>query len=369
MTRTRLTRWSLRGATALFAASAAIAWFAGPAARPVDAAPAPQGPPPAAVAVASVVRDAVAPTTWVTGSIESRDDARVASELAGRVLWVADVGARVARGGVLARLDEAPLRLEAAQREAALARLDAQLALAQRQVERLSSLGRRSSIAETQLDQARSERDVLAASRAEAAAVLAESRRRVDAAVVRAPFDGIVVERAVRSGEFVQVGAAVARFVDTANLEVRAAAPLALVDRLAPGLPVTVRAQGRELPATLRALVPVGDSASRQVELRVALGEGGWTAGGAVEVLLPLADAREALLVPRDALVLRGGEAFVYRVGEDQRAQRLPVRPGAARGAEVVVETEADLAPGDPLVVRGAERLSDGQVVNVVAGA
>jgi RND family efflux transporter MFP subunit len=367
MSTPRIFRDTLRGAAALLLGSAAIAWFAWPAARPADAAATAPTPPPAAVSVAPAVRDAIAPTTWVTGSVESRDDARIASELAGRVLWVAEIGARVARGEPLARLDEAPLRLQGAHDEAALARIEARLALAQRQVERLDSLDGRSAVAQTQLDQVRSERDVLAAERAQAAAVLAESRRRVQAAVVRAPFAGIVVERVVRPGEFVQVGAPVARFVDTGNLEVRAAAPLALVDRLVPGIPVIVRAAGVERAATLRAMVPVGDASSRQVELRVALVEAGWMAGSAVEVALPAADAREALLVPRDALVLRGAESFVFRVGDDARAQRLAVRTGPARGDAVVVE--GGLEPGDRLVVRGAERLSDGQAVTVVAGS
>lgn len=369
MQRSPFARWPLRSLFAVAVLASVLVVLAWPVARPAAATETAPAPPPAPVAVAPALREAVAPTTWVTGTVESRDDARVATELAGRVLWVAEVGAQVARGEPLARLDDAPLSWQAAQDEAALARLDAQLALAERQVVRLSSLERRSSVAETQLDEARSARDVLAASRAEAAARSAESRRRVAAAVVRAPFDGVVAERALRSGEYAQVGAPVARLVDTGRLEVRATAPLALLGRLEPGLPVTVRAAGVEQPATLRARVPVGDAASRQVELRIALDGEGWTAGGAVEVLLPAEAAREALLVPRDALVLRDGAAFVYRIGDDRRAQRLAVTPGAARGSEVVVETEADLAPGDPLVVRGAERLSDGQAVDVVAGA
>lgn len=362
--RRSLRRFGAAGAVALLAT-----WLLWPATRPVGATDAPAAPPPAAVAVAAVQRDAVAPTTWVTGSVESRDDARVASELAGRLTWVAEVGTRTARGEVLARLDAAPLRLQAAQDEAALARLDAELALAERQVERLSSLDRRSSVAETQLDQVRSARDVLAASRAGAAAVLAESRRRVHAAEVRAPFEGVVVERALRAGEYAQVGAPLVRLVDTTRLEVRATAPLALVERLEPGLEVVVRADGTEHAATIRALVPVGDSASRQIELRIALDDGRWNAGAAVEVRLPAGVTREALLVPRDALVLRGSETFVFRVDDDQRARRLAVRPGDARGDAVVVEVEGGLDAGDPLVVRGAERLGDGDAVTVVAGA
>src|SRR5882762_2330100 len=58
--------------------------------------------PPVVVEIAIARAAHVAPRAWIPGSIVGRDDARIAGIVAGRVLWIAEVGQRVAAGGVLA---------------------------------------------------------------------------------------------------------------------------------------------------------------------------------------------------------------------------------------------------------------------------
>ena len=67
--------------------------------------------------------------------------------------------------------------------------------------------------------------------------------------------------------------------------------------------------------------------------------------------------------MPRDALVLRGSETFVFRVGADRKAERVAVETGRSSGA--LVEVLGGIAIGDTLVVRGAERLAPGQAVAI----
>ena len=80
--------------------------------------------PPAMVSVAPAVRTDFAPRHWAPGSIISRRDARVASELEGRVLQVAEVGQHVRAGQALAVLDDTALRLRERESEAELARTE-----------------------------------------------------------------------------------------------------------------------------------------------------------------------------------------------------------------------------------------------------
>jgi len=68
--------------------------------------------------------------------------------------------------------------------------------------------------------------------------------------------------------------------------------------------------------------------------------------------------------VPRDALVLRDNEVFVYTVGEDDTARKVTVTTGAGRDS--LIGVVGDLRAGDPVVVRGAERLREGQALKVV---
>ncbi|HVF34882.1 MAG TPA: efflux RND transporter periplasmic adaptor subunit [Candidatus Saccharimonadia bacterium] len=328
-----------------------------------QAAAKPQGPPPAPVEVAEAATSEIAAVQWVPGSVMARDDARIASELAGRIVAVADVGERIEKGDVIARLDDEALRLAVREAESSLSRIDAQRGYQARQLERLTQLKSRSSIAETQLDEARSQHDMLAHDRARAAVAVEESKRRVREATIRAPFTGIVAARETQLGEYIQPGATVVRLVNTERLEVRAQAPVSLGATLRAGDAVTLRDGARSDAEQIRAVVPVGDAQSRQLEVRIAVDDSTWPVGAAIEVALPIGSTASVVAVPRDALILRGRETFVFKVGADNKAERVSVETGSADGA--MVEVKGAIVAGDRLVVRGAERLQQGQALEI----
>ena len=181
--------------------------------------------------------------------------------------------------------------------------------------------------------------------------------------VVRAPFDGIVAERHTQQGEYLVTGASVARLVDTAAPEVRVRAPVELARHLGQGTAVRVRSADGERDYPVSALIPVGDEASRQLELRIVLDDLQAPVGTAVDVGLPSAEARSVVAVPRDAVILRREGDFVLRVDPAGKAERLAVKTGAA--VDDLVEVSGDVRAGDRLIVRGGERVEPGQAVSV----
>lgn len=342
----------------VMAAAALLAAFAGLANGQ-------SGPPPAPVTVAEVTRGNVRATATATGTVVSRSDARIAAEVPGRLVWVAEAGDEVARGAPVARVDTESLELERRENETHVRRLGANADLLETQLARLTALGDGIASA-SQVDEARA-RLAMARQEAEQARVaLDRTRHRIARAVIRAPFPGHVVERIRQPGEFVEPGAEVLRLTDTGNVEVVARAPVNEATHLAVGDPVTVHQGARATPSRIRAIVPVGDERSRMLEVRVTPGEAGWTIGSAVRVGLPAADGARAVVVPRDAVIVRATEVYVYRVGKDQVAERVPVRLGA--GDVSRVEVLDGLQAGDRVVVRGGERLRDGQAVRVATG-
>ncbi|TLY68281.1 MAG: hypothetical protein E6K46_10340, partial [Gammaproteobacteria bacterium] len=94
---------------------AALAGIA--AASALTGAHAADGPPPSAprvvVEVGTVSVRPVTVNSWIPGSIVSRADARIASVIGGRVMWIAEVGTRVREGDPIARLDDTMPRLRA----------------------------------------------------------------------------------------------------------------------------------------------------------------------------------------------------------------------------------------------------------------
>lgn len=324
-----------------------------------------QAPPPAIVGVANAVTTQLAPVHWAPGSVISRRDAKVASEQDGRVVRVAEVGQRVRAGEALAVLDGTALGLREQEAQADVARIQAQLDMAARQEQRYAQLAAQQNIARAQYEQLRADRDMLVQELARARALLAQTRHQRTQMVVRAPFDGVVAERSVQLGEYVNTGDAVARLVDTITQEVRVRAPVDLAEHLRVGMPVQVRAGREERTHPVSALVPVGDEASRQLELRIAMDAGELPVGTAVDVGMPSARTRTVVAVPRDAVILRREGDFVLRIASDDTAERLPVTTGAE--VDGLVEVQGAVKAGDRLVVRGGERIEPGQSVKVQA--
>jgi len=114
----------------------------------------------------------------------------------------------------------------------------------------------------------------------------------------------------------------------------------------------------------LRAIVPVGDIASRTIEVRLVLPAGAGLVGDAAKVFIPSAQPHNVLAVPRDALVLREDNTYIFKVDKKSQAQRVAVEIGSEEGP--LVEVKGMIGPGENVIVRGAERLEAGQKVRAI---
>ena len=324
-----------------------------------------KGPPPAPVVVATAESRMLAPVTWYPGTVISRNQARVAAEVEGRLEWVADVGTAIAEGDVIAQLDDALLRQTLAEGEAAMASERARLTYLDAQVERLEKLVAQKTATRSRLDEAVAERDVARSELRAARARVALTGERLARTRIKAPFGGIVTERVRQSGEWAKSGDAVVRIVDTAALEVQIWIPIAALAFVREGSELALEANPHKTTGAVRTIVPVGDNRSRLYDLRLAIDGLSWPVGQDVRVAIPTAAARAVVAIPRDALVLRRDGAAVYRVGDNDLADRVAVSPGIAHGELIEVD---GIAPGDRVVIRGGERLRPGQPVKVMPG-
>lgn len=306
------------------------------------------------------------PHIQVAGTIISRNDTRLAAQVEGQVTWVADVGSAIAQGEAVARLDDVLIQdaLDEAQ-----TRVDRELASVkfnQAEVKRLVKLAESNHAAQSRLDQAN--RD-LAFARSELAAArsrVSQATERLERTVISAPFTGVVSEQFIQVGEWADSGTAMVRLVDTSTLEVQAWVPLTTLPFLGKESAIDINVEGVVVSGTIRTLVPVGDDQSRLYELRLSLQDGAWSAGQSVRVSIPTAAAQSRVAVPRDALVVRRDGTRVFRVRDDDTAERVAVTTGTAAGEWISVE--GGIRPGDRVVIRGGERLRDGAAVKVSGG-
>ena len=118
---------------------------------------------------------------------------------------------------------------------------------------------------------------------------------------------------------------------------------------MAEGDLLRVQHGGSETTGWLRVLVPVGD-ASRLFEIRVQIQGTDWTVGAPVRVAVPVAAARQALVVPRDALVIRSFGIHVFVVLEEGQVEMRPVE--VRYGEQDWIAVDGSLRAGESVVIR-----------------
>lgn len=323
------------------------------------------GPPPAPVQVAEAGIQPLAPSAHVPGTVISRNDARLSSEVAGRLVWVAEIGERFAAGEPVARVDDTQLLLQQKEYEGTVASEESRRGFLERESGRLRQLAAENVAAKNQLDQVESDLQASTSNLAVARARLAQINVQLERTRLRAPFDGVVTERLQAPGEHTAIGDEVVRLVDPDNLEVVARAPLSMLGFVSNGDSLQVTGGNRMEDGVVRTMVPFGDGRSHMFELRVHVTSQKWKVGDAVRLAVPSAEPTEVLAVPRDALVLRREGASVFRITPEGTAEQVPVVAGVGSGDMIAIS--GNVRAGDRVVIRGAERLRPGQPVNILA--
>ena len=316
------------------------------------------------VALASI--QSIAPDTIVPGTVVSRSDARLAAEVTGRLMEVAEVGAFANSGDAVARIEDTIITLRKEELLAEVQRAEARLKYLESEERRYVKLANSNLAAATKLEETRSDRDVSRGDLKVAKSRLAQVEDQLSRTVIRAPFNGIVVERLLMPGERVDIGENVVRMVNQQHLEVIARAPLEYYSFVKPGQELAIRTGNVLTSGTVRTVVAVGSENTHQFELRLDIEGNSFPVGQTLRVSVPTSNVREALVVPRDALVLRPGGITVFVVDSDQNAKQIMVTTGIGSGDQI--EVIGDLSDGDMVIVRGNERLRPGQSVSIMEG-
>ncbi len=325
------------------------------------------GPPPARVQVAEVGGGSIQAEWSFLGDVRALKRAKLAAGAAGEVREVfVRVGDHVKKGELLVDIDPslAAARVRAAQasKQAGAAELER----AKRDADRLTGAGP-DIAALAEIEQATSERKRAIAERGRLKAAEAEARAQLGRHRVRAPFDGVVANRAVDPGDWVDPGVEVVELVDDAGVEVLVSAPPDVALYLETDDKALLRYKGASVPATVAGVVRALDDESRTVRVRLVPDEAAaWLLpGAAIDVLLEIERSEpDAVVIPRDALVYGIADIHVVKVA-DGHAEPVPIEIVARGRDRVLVKAEA-LAAGDAVVTRGNERVFPGQPLTIV---
>lgn len=293
----------------------------------------------------------------VTGRIVPKREASVGAKANGTLAeLLVDVGDRVKKGQVMARLDTANAVIGLEQARAAKAMAQAGFENARLNVERSRQLHKTGGVAQAQLDAAEAGFEQAKAGLEQAIAAEKAAAQMLYDHSIRAPFDGVVTARQITVGEFVAVGMPAFTLVDTEDLEIILPVPETVVGAVQPGAEVSgvINPTGQPFTARVRVVGEVIDAQGRTVEVRAdPVGERSTSVRPHAMVEVSFAqESAQGLFLPRQAL--RGSDrAYFVWVVEDGTLVRRDVR------AEV-------LSPG---IVRILEGLEGNETIVADAGS
>jgi membrane fusion protein (multidrug efflux system) len=276
-------------------------------------------------------------------------------EVAGRIAAIGfQEGQKVTKGAALVRLDPAI-------NEAEVQQARANHKLAQSKYDRAVDLAKSNFISGQARDEAENNLRV-----AEAALRLAEAK--LAKMEIRAPFSGVIGLRSVSVGDYVKEGADMVNLESIDPLKVDFRVPEVYLADVAVGQSLTVTLDalpGRSFEGKVLALNPLLDSAGRSIVIRAQVrnGDTQLRPGMFARVALITRTARNALVVPEQAIVPQGEDQYVFRVA-DGKAERVKVEVGLRRDGKV--EVVKGLAAGDVVVTAGQLKLRDGTRVAIV---
>jgi HlyD family secretion protein len=379
---------------------AAAAIVAGTAAFPAFAedapAPAAEGTRPPAISVVPSEVRTVTETISVTGTLIPREEVQVSVDIEGLKIdeILVDEGDSVTAGQVLARLSTDTLEIQLAQNDSQLKRAEAAIAQAKSEIASAKATLTEVEAARTRaeslvgkqvISQDVLERRVSAAEIAEARVITAEQgvataeadkalieaqRREIELRMtkteIKAPTDGIVLEKAARIGAVASASAgALFRIARDGLVELDAEVIETELGRVQPGQAVTVLPAGGEpVTGTVRLVSPEVNAATRLGHVRVAFPKGtplrfGSFGRGTIEVA-----SRDGVTVPVSAVVTAEGVSTVQAVDGDVVKTRT-VETGLSAGG--FIEIVEGLKAGEAVVARAGTFLRDGDRVTPVA--
>jgi RND family efflux transporter MFP subunit len=305
----------------------------------------------------------LAPKIWIAGTIISRHDARLSSEVEGRIESLLEVGDMIEKGEVIASIDATTIRMRLEEAKAEITPIKAKLNFFNREVARLDKLAKENNAAKNRLDEVISDRDEMRGELSMKQTRLAQARDTLKRTTILAPFTGVVAERFKEEGEWAKTGDELVRLVNTESKEIQGRIQQESAVFIKKGNPIEVTDGQKQTMAIVKTLVPVGDDISRLYEIRLEFQEPDWMAGHAVRMKIPTAIPQSALAVPRDALVIRENTIKVFRILENNTAEAVFVKTGIAN--DNLIQVIGDINEGDKIVVRGNERLNPQQQVTI----
>ncbi len=327
-----------------------------------------QEQPPAKVVISKIIFQEVAQNRSFIGTLYYDRISHVSSEVSGLVTHI-DVrtGDRITKASPLVHLDTEILEKEIILHKNKVEQAELHINHSKKNYQRMASLYKKSTIREKDYDDAEFIYQEAVLKKYAAQKTLEKLLIQKRKSVITAPFDGIILEKNVDSGDWVQQGKLLISIGSVNDLFIKVPVAETLLKFIFVGqdVPVTINAYNKEMTGTIDNLIPIADTKTKNVFLKIRIP----TLEKVVQnmsatVFISTGTRQKLAMIPRDALSKFQGKDFVYTIRE-KKAVMLPVNIVTYLGNSVGADN-AHFTADLPVIIEGNERLRPGQSVVIV---
>ena len=307
-------------------------------------------------------------TVTASGTISAWEEVPVGAETGGLTATAVyvDEGRYVRQGQPLVQLNDALLRAQLRQQQAAVQTAEANADRDQAALGRAQELKERGFLSQASLDTALANKRASDANLAAARASLSETQTRLSQATIRAPVSGLVISRNVTRGQIVSPGTELFRIVRDGRLELDAQVPETDLRLVRAGQSAVISSdQVGQTTGTVRIVTPEVDPDTRLGVARISLTGASFRPGMFGRAQIDVG-ANPAVTVPTAAVLYRENRPGVFVLDNQGRARFRPVVI-QTRAAEWTAVSGVEA--GARVIVQGAGFLGEGDRVRVAPAA
>lgn len=297
--------------------------------------------------------ETISQDVYTTGSIIANEEVHLVPEVSGRVVKLNFTEGRpVTKGQLLVKINDADY-------QAQLTKLQLQAAISAEKIARLKKMLEVSGVSKEEFDVAVNLLKIIESDIEFTKAQIAKTE-------IRAPFNGTIGLKSISVGGYVSPSTIIASIQQLDVVKVDFSVPAKYSDLLKQNTEISFTSSNstKVLRATVYAVEPTVDQSTRTIQLRArARNNGSLYPGAFVNVVLPLKEVRNAILIPTQAIIpiLKGKKVFLFKNG---KAIEQVIETGVRTDARIMVTS--GVAPGDSIITTGFVQLKNNSPVKVL---
>ena len=302
------------------------------------------------------------------GSLYFSERGLLASEVAGVIDNVnVKEGQRVKKGELLATLNSDLLSNEILSKEGALKQARAQYEKIQKDFSRFKTLYESESVSFKEYEDALYDMQAQKGNMESISYALELLKTQKRKKSIIAPYDGVILQKLLSQGEWVNAGVGVFNIAKITPLEATFEVPFAILRALKVGDSLKVRIANQMYNAKISAKIPLGDTKARTFPVKLAIDDPKQELieGLEVRASFDVESDESVLLVPRDSILptLEGNVIFIIN-GKSAKKVAIEVKGYKDLNA-YIVPLDWNLSVKDKVIIAGVERLSDGDKIEI----